>query len=213
MQSLIRNMIDGVARLRNRWGFSALALLMLSLGMGAATAVFSVVDGFMPHSAPYPSCDAAAAFAGNSAVLFVNGPDVELELRDRVSDLYGESMDAAGDGLASWSAVAVTLAHRALFVLLSAAALALLVACSNAARTLYARSARTPRSSAAVRVALASVGALSVAAIFLRLVSTATAADLLGALPSVRLDVRAIAFAICVSALVEARRGMHPRLT
>ena len=185
---------------------------MLSLGIGATTAEFSVIDGFMPHSAHYPSCDIAASYEGDSVTVIVNGSSGDPELRDRVANAYEASMNAAGDGLESWAEQAGAIAGKSLLVVLSAAALALLVACANSARMLYARSGHALQRSGTALVALASVGALSVTALLLRLLS-ASAAGTLGFLPAVRLDARAIGFAICVSTVVEARRRIHPRLT
>lgn len=213
MQTLIREVTGGASRLRDRWGFSALAVLLLSLGIGATTAAFSIIDGFAPHSAHYPSCDIAASYAADSVAVIVDGPSGEPDLRGRVSGVYEASMDAAGSSVESWVEMADAIAGKSLLVMLSAAALALLVACSNSARVLYERSGRALQRSSTARVALASVGALSVAALLLRLLAAPVASGVFGLIPAVRLDARAIGFAICVSAVVEARRRVHPRLT
>lgn len=154
--------------LHSRWGFGVLGVLVLSLGIGSATAAFSVIDVLMPHAASYPTCDA---------------------------------IDAA------------VLADRSLFAMLSVAALALLVACANAARVLYDRGGLVIRSTAATRIALATIGALSIATVLVHLLSTSSPSEALGAIPTVRLDARAMGFAVSVSALAETSRRIHSRLT
>jgi len=195
----------------NGIGVRVLAVILLSLGIGAATAAFTVIDALMPHAAAYPSCDTVLSLGGERMVLI--GMDGGPMLRDRVAGAYVSGVDAASDGLDEWSDEAMEAADVAPVVVLSAAALALLVVCANAARALAARSERTLPGSGIARVALAAGGALAMSTLVLRAASTSPIADVLGSIPSARPDVRAIAFALCISALVEARRRVLPRLT
>jgi ABC-type antimicrobial peptide transport system permease subunit len=55
MQILIKDIRFGVRSLLKRPGFSALAIITLALGIGASTAIFSVVDGVLLRSLPYPN--------------------------------------------------------------------------------------------------------------------------------------------------------------
>ncbi|HEV8428854.1 MAG TPA: ABC transporter permease [Pyrinomonadaceae bacterium] len=57
MQILIKDIRFGVRSLLKRPGFSALAIITLALGIGASTAIFSVVDGVLLRSLPYPNAD------------------------------------------------------------------------------------------------------------------------------------------------------------
>src|SRR6476660_5219396 len=54
METLIKDIRFGVRSLVKRPGFTALAIITLALGIGASTAIFSVVDGVLLRSLPYP---------------------------------------------------------------------------------------------------------------------------------------------------------------
>jgi len=178
MHTPLPHQFSEVPRRRGRWGFGTLAVLILSLGIGATTAAFSVIDAMLPHAAATPGCDTAVAYAID--------PTVD---------------DAVG---AADIAVALTL---------GTAALALLVACADSARALHDRSGYARARSGAVRAAITTAGALTVAALMVRAMSSSSLAEVLGTMAAARLDVRAVAFAIGVLAIVEARRRIQPRLS
>ena len=54
MDTLLRDLIYAGRGLRKNLGFSTVATLTIALGIGAATAVFSVVDRILFRSSPYP---------------------------------------------------------------------------------------------------------------------------------------------------------------
>ncbi|HKB81398.1 MAG TPA: ABC transporter permease, partial [Thermoanaerobaculia bacterium] len=51
---MIRELRQGFRSLTKSPGFSAVAILMLALGIGASTAIFSVVEAVLLRSLPYP---------------------------------------------------------------------------------------------------------------------------------------------------------------
>ena len=63
LDSFLRDLRYAGRRLRNNWGFTALAVVTLGLGIGATTAVFSVVNGVLLQPLPYPDSDRLVAIA------------------------------------------------------------------------------------------------------------------------------------------------------
>ncbi len=183
MQNLLYDRTAPALRLRYRRGFATMAALVLSLGVGAATAVFSVADYALASAALRVRCETVMRLADNPAGLAIPNLRASAELQERVTDAYETSYESAGDATDSLPELAGGLGARFVLALLGAGAIALLLACTRAASKVITSSR------ALSTIAGTTVGALSFAALTLRAF----------ALPSI--GVRAAAFALCVALL------------
>ena len=61
MENLFKDIRYGIRSLRKRAGFTLIAVITLALGIGACTAIFSVVDGVLLRSLPYPEAERICA--------------------------------------------------------------------------------------------------------------------------------------------------------
>src|SRR5271169_3041594 len=90
MMSLFRDLKIAVRYLLKSPGFTATAVLMLALGIGATTAIFSIVEGVLLRPLPFPHSDRLMVLAdvlqgvdvGNSGEAGVTVPDIRNYARD-----------------------------------------------------------------------------------------------------------------------------------
>src|SRR5579872_2469058 len=71
MHQLLRDFRYAVRTLRKSAGLTAVIVISLAIGIGANTAIFSVVDALLLHPLPYPAPD-------RLAVLWLRSPGINI---------------------------------------------------------------------------------------------------------------------------------------
>ncbi len=101
MDIFFRDLRLGIRSLLKRPGFTSIAVLSLALGIGACTAIFSVVDGVLLRSLPYPDADQLVALrevnAADKRIAFTEPNFLDLRERSRTLEAVAEY----GGGLAT----------------------------------------------------------------------------------------------------------------
>jgi hypothetical protein len=96
MHSLASDLRYAARELRRRPGFTATAILSLALGVGATSAVFSVIYAVLIHPFPYPGAErmmqiALRDKAGNYRYPGLSGPQIErLRQAPSIESVVGE---------------------------------------------------------------------------------------------------------------------------
>src|SRR3954467_2447647 len=93
MQNALFDIKFALRQLRNSLGFSVTAILMLALGIGATTAIFSIVEGVLLRPLPFPDSDRLvilgdaleASHCASCAQSSVTPPDIRNYMRDMQS--------------------------------------------------------------------------------------------------------------------------------
>ncbi len=183
MPNTSADLTPSAPRRRTRRGSTALGVMLLSLGVGSATALFGFVDSVLPHSAPIAACETLSELRGGAPSFAMAQIPTGAELKVRVSDVSEAGVDNATDAIVSIPDLADGLGERAMLASLGIAALALLLACTRFASRLIAST------STAALAAGTTLGALALAML------SAHELDLPAMGP------RAIAFAFCISLL------------
>ncbi|HZQ19092.1 MAG TPA: ABC transporter permease [Terriglobales bacterium] len=107
MNGLLQDLRYALRQLRKNPGFTAVAILTLALGIGANTAIFSIVNGVLLNPLPFPHADQLIALGENKAnfengsISYPNFRDWQKENRSfssvAVSRIFSFNLLGAGD--------------------------------------------------------------------------------------------------------------------
>ena len=90
-ETLVRDVRDALRRMRDRPGFSALAVLTLALGIGVNSAIFALADAALMRPLPFGGTETAGKVASTACGgTWAITPDV-LKGKERVRFVGGQS--------------------------------------------------------------------------------------------------------------------------
>ncbi|MGH9907052.1 MAG: ABC transporter permease [Pyrinomonadaceae bacterium] len=94
MDTLVKDIRHGIRSLAKRPSFTAIAVITLALGIGASTAIFSVVDGVLLKSLPYPDAERIVQLrevSSSGALLAFAEPNfLDLRARNRTLEAVAQ---------------------------------------------------------------------------------------------------------------------------
>jgi putative ABC transport system permease protein len=122
MTTLIQDIRYAFRMLAKAPGFTGVAAATLALGIGATTAIFSVVDGVLLRSLPYPEPDRLVSIVGNVSALDLEDLKAATTSFEAAGGAASQPLDLTGDG--EPARVAGALIDDSLFEVLGARAAA-----------------------------------------------------------------------------------------
>jgi putative ABC transport system permease protein len=94
METLIKDIRYGIRSLAKRPAFTAIAVITLALGIGACTAIFSVVDGVLVRTLPYPHAEQIVQLrevnSNGARIAFAEPNYLDVRARSRTLDAVAE---------------------------------------------------------------------------------------------------------------------------
>jgi predicted permease len=87
MMGLFQDVRFGFRQLRKSLGFAAVASFTLALGIGANTAIFSLVSGILLRPLPYPHPSELVSLGGNSPITYPKGAFVAMREQIHTMDV------------------------------------------------------------------------------------------------------------------------------
>src|SRR3954454_8442752 len=78
MNTLLHDIRYGVRMLLKHKGFTAVAVIALALGIGANTAIFSLVNGVLLRPLPFPAAERIVYFEGRNPAQSITDSNISL---------------------------------------------------------------------------------------------------------------------------------------
>src|ERR1041384_3437071 len=98
MRSLLQDLRFGVRTLAKQRGFAAVAVLPRALGIGANTAIFSVVNGVLLSALPYPAGERLMTARSNMSQLDLDDVLAQAKSFESAGGMTTQALDYAGGG-------------------------------------------------------------------------------------------------------------------
>src|SRR4026209_1712519 len=98
MDNLLKDVRYGIRHLLKNRGFTAVAVTALALGIGANTAIFSVVNAVLLRSLPYPNAERLVTMRSNQSLPDLVDIEAQTQSFEQAGAFVLQALDYTGGG-------------------------------------------------------------------------------------------------------------------